>query len=205
MQFEIDFIHIPNYLEGNMKKAELVCLLALSGGSWGEFNLSESLRSPQSSELTEQDKESLETIMRSRERAFDERDSNKLGELLAENSNFVNQSGRLYWGKEANVARHEKVFSPDAGQHLLAHEKMETALVKWSAYGNPAHTVILVTEYQFPHHNAEQDIQHYDPMKPTKGLFTTVLAKENSVDASPSEWKIISMQNTPYLPAQLNE
>ncbi|WP_281648813.1 hypothetical protein [Parendozoicomonas sp. Alg238-R29] len=167
----------------------------------GEFQLAAERKDNLSAALSDADRLAIEVLISRQNEGFQQQDAALVTENVADSSNFVNQSGRLYWGKEKNLARHKKVFSPKAGDHLLASVSLSSKLVKWSAYGNPANTVIVVTRYQFSNHDPKLTLADYDPQKPTTGLFTTVLNKSDTDKA----WQIISMQNTPTLPAQLNE
>ena len=168
------------------------------------FNLDQKFRATGSSLLSDEDQKSVESIMNVRYESFKEKNADKLVGLFSENSNFVNQSGRLYWGRNANLKRHKKVFSTEYGEHLLAKIPVESKLLKWCAYGQPTKMVTIVTEYQFKNHQSDLKIPQYDPMKPTKGIFTTVLFKTNNSE-SVNGWEIVSMQNTPTLPSQHNE
>ncbi len=168
------------------------------------FTLNDHLKDENSSFLKDEDIKAIESLMSIRNEAFQEKDADKLVSLFTNNSNFVNQSGRIYWGKDSNLERHKQVFSENAGPHLLARLPVKSELKKWCSYGNPATMVTIVTEYKFPNHSPDILITQYDPLKPTKGIFTTILFKTNNLEAIDG-WQIVSMQNTPTLPIQHNE
>ena len=181
-----------------------LAIALLSGCNVNAFTLEQALEADKSSSVSSRDKAAIEALMKERYEAFLEKDAHKLVNLFTRDSNFVNQSGRLYWGKEANLKRHIKVFSEKHGEHLLAKTPVTSELLKWCAYGSPVQMVTIVTEYRFITHKTDIMISQYDPMKPTKGIFTTILFKTNHSD-SVNGWQIVSMQNTPTLPAQHNE
>ena len=168
------------------------------------YQLPSDLKCKGSSALNDQDMTSVKQLMEMRRQAFEEKSADKLLSLFADNSNFVNQAGRLYWGKEANLERHKRVFSKQYGEHTLTKYTLHSTLKKWCAYGDPAHTVILVTRYYYDHHDPALTMSDYDARSPTEGIFTTILSKTGNTQ-SIGGWQIISMQNSPTLPSQHNE
>lgn len=187
-----------------MYRLLLIAITLFPACNANALTLHKSLKADDSSPLSSNDRNAVEQLMTVREESFQEKDAEKLVNLFSENSHFVNQSGRLYWGKDANLKRHIRVFSGDYGEHLLSRTPVTSKLLKWCAYGTPAQMITIITEYQFITPQPEATIDQYDPMKPTKGIFTTILFKTNNHN-SMNGWQIVSMQNTPTLPAQHNE
>lgn len=149
--------------------------------------------------FSEEDQAAIDENMARKDKAFEDKNAEDLAALFSEDCVFVNQSGKVFTGRRAFLARHEEVFASRKGnKHLLGSVSVKTEKLRQKLHITGA-TVTVLESYLYTNHKPDLQLKDYNPSAPTKGTVMYTLTKTGAA-GSIGGWQFETMQNTPGLP-----
>lgn len=143
--------------------------------------------------LTTQDTHEIKQVIQKIDHGFRNYSAEEVTHNMSDNVVFVNQYGRIYYGKTAVTKRHISVLDRSQG-HVGTMPPATYSIDKIVGLNKGA--AVVTVNWEYPKYPGMP--KTFDPHNPMKGVFAYTFFKTNG------KWKIAMAQNTPYVPDELN-